>query len=135
MRLPPLGLCLPCRAVEVRDGDTVIVTVLTGARWAIRLIDCWAPELRRGSDEERARGQRAKEYAQQCVDEARKLWVWVPAPEHVETIVEAGGGANLLKAATFDRVPGHVFVGLDTTLSDLMVRSGHATRRKPKPSE
>lgn len=131
MMLPPLGLCLPCRVTRVRDGDTLEVTVLTGATWAIRLIDCWCPELHRGTEEERARGLAAAEYTRQTVDEAEQCWVYVPAPEHVRDLATRGG-VNLLKGVTFDRVPAYLFVRHDTTLNELLVRAGHATHNKAK---
>lgn len=132
MKRPPLGLCLPCKVVRVRDGDTVEVTLVSGARWAVRLIDCWCEELRRGSPEQRARGEAAKEFAQQSIDEARQLHLFVPAPDDVAKIVSEGGGGAFAHLFTFDRVLGHLFVADDTTLSELMVRAGHATKSKPE---
>jgi len=41
---PGQGLSLPCKVVKVYDGDTVTVDVTIRCR--VRLIDCWAPELR-----------------------------------------------------------------------------------------
>ncbi|MCP9473344.1 MAG: hypothetical protein NNA30_11480 [Nitrospira sp.] len=42
---PPLGVCLPGRVVEVHDGDTLTVEVRYLLK--VRLVDCWAPELKR----------------------------------------------------------------------------------------
>ena len=36
-------LRVPCRVVEVVDGDTLTVEVTLQAR--VRLLDCWAPEM------------------------------------------------------------------------------------------
>lgn len=43
--LPTMGLIVPCKVLEVHDGDTV--TVEFRCTMNIRLIDCWAPELTR----------------------------------------------------------------------------------------
>ena len=44
MNQPPLGLTAQCKVLDVYDGDTVTVEVRTIAR--VRLLDCWAPEVR-----------------------------------------------------------------------------------------
>lgn len=116
MKLPPSGLCLPCRVVKVRDGDTVEIQ-LPGSEhvWAIRLLDCWAPELHKQG------GPEAKEFAQNLVDDVDETHVWIPAPKQV---------INLLANLTFDRIPGHIFISTRETLSEVMVRCGHATKEK-----
>jgi len=118
MRLPAYGLCLPCNYRRCRDGDTVEIS-LPGSdrRWAIRLIDCWAPETHE------AGGPEAKAYIEQLLDRANgRLSVWIPAPRHVE---------NLLRNLTFDRIPGRLFIGTDFDVSEAMVRAGHATADRP----
>ena len=124
MTLPPLGVCLPCRLVGFRDGDTVVVSSLTGAHWAIRLINCWAPDRGEpGYDESNA-------HAEELLAASSQLHVYVPAPEDVYKIVQSGGGVNLLKAVTFDRVLGWLFLAPDLTLNEAMVVAGHAGRSK-----
>jgi endonuclease YncB( thermonuclease family) len=118
MLLPPYGLCLPCKLHHVRDGDTVVVTVLDGVReWAIRLIGCWAPEL------SEQLGQRAKAFAESLLENGDPLSVWIPAPENVH---------NLLANLTFDRIPGHVFIGTEHTLAERMIQAGFAWATKPE---
>lgn len=134
--LPPYGLCLPCRFVRARDGDTIEVSLLGGLVWAIRLIDCWCLEPLRGTSAERALGVTAKEYAARCCDEAQQLSVWIPAPErmaeHLKTLELESElrPVNLLRWLTFDRLPGHIYVSSEERLSDLMVRAGFAARTK-----
>lgn len=122
MTLPPYGLCSPCRVRRVIDGDTVEVSLPESDRvWPIRLLDCWAPE--RNTVE----GQAAKLFAQRVVDEAEgELSLFVPAPE---------SGLRLMQVLTMGRVLGHIYVGTEDTLSEIMVRSGHATREKPKGTD
>lgn len=119
MQLPPYGLCLPCRVRRVIDGDTVEVSLPGSDRiWPIRLLDCWAPE--RNTVE----GQAAKAFAQRVVDEAEgELSLYVPAPED---------GFRLLEILTMGRLLGHIYVGTEDTLSEIMVRSGHATKEKQR---
>ncbi len=137
MKLPPLGLCLPCRVVRLIDGDTLEVTVVTGARYRVRLLACWCHETNRGPDRLREKGRAAKAFAQQCLDEARATHLFVPAPDDVELIVGAGGGASPLDLMTFNRVLGHIFVDAETTLSERMCRAGHAwpTKQELEASE
>lgn len=130
MTRPPLGLCLPVKVVRVRDGDTVEVTAVTGAVWAIRQIGLYCHETRTGPDGLRAMGLDAKHFAQECLDDSEQVYVYVPATEDVRAIVEQGGGANLMRVATMDRILGHVFLDDDTTLADVMVRAGHGYRTK-----
>lgn len=109
------------------DGDTVELTAVLGPVWRVRLLDCWAHETRRGPEWVRERGRAAAAYALDLLDDARQCWVWIPAPA---AGVLDGEAVNLLSLATFDRILGHVFVSNDATLSELMVRAGHAYRTK-----
>ncbi len=113
MRLPPLGLCLPCHVKRVIDGDTLEV-VLPPPTMHVRLLDCWAPE------HDTPEGEAATEAAEQFIGAADAMRIWIPRPEE----------ASLLSASvwSFGRVLGHVFLRSDTTLSELMVRHGHATK-------
>jgi len=116
MTLPPYGLCLPCKYRRCRDGDTVEISVLGADRiWAIRLIDCWAPDRNEPGFKE------AKAFAEEVLQDADHLSVYVPAPRDTR---------NLLANLTFDRVPGWLFVGTEDTLNAMMVHAGHATEEK-----
>lgn len=118
MRRPPPGLCLPVTIAEVRDGDTVVVQLPRSPyKWPVRLLECWAPELNTPE------GKKAKAFAQEVLFDIDQLYLWIPAPQEVEV---------LLKNLTFDRLLGHLFLDSETTLSEMMVRTGHATKDKPK---
>ena len=130
MKRPPVGLCVPCRVVRVIDGDTVEIVAVTGLTWRVRLLDCWCHETNRGPERLRAKGAAAKAFAQECVDEARVCHVWVPSGEDLEELVAKGKSVNPLDLATFNRVLGHLFVSDEATLSELMVRAGHAFTTK-----
>ena len=103
------GLHLPCKYVRARDGDTIEVQILSGLTWAIRLIGVNCFERYTGE------GKAATKFVKDVLEEADDLSVWLPAPKHAE---------NLLKNLTFDRVPGHVFVG-ESNLADMIVHAGH----------
>lgn len=127
MKLPAPGIYLPCKVSEVRDGDTVVVSVSGDRVWAIRLRDCWCPESRgKGKCEA---GIAAKAYAEKLVADGQAKEV-----EFLVAVPLVGGfngkPANLIKRfISFDRLIGDVWIG-KKRLNDLMVAAGHATRRK-----
>lgn len=110
---PPPALTLPCTVTRVIDGDTVEVEVKLRVR--VRLIDCWAPELRENG------GQAAKAHLEQTLAGSRSQTLSVPLNTE-----------NLGAAMSFERVVGHLWAG-DTLVSDEQVRSGHARPRRPSP--
>lgn len=57
---PPLGQTSRVTFVSAVDGDTIDVEVRT--RYRIRLLDCWAPEVRTKNAQEKQRGLMAKRY-------------------------------------------------------------------------
>jgi endonuclease YncB( thermonuclease family) len=119
MRRPPPGLCLPVVVDSVRDADTVVVRLPRSPyKWAIRLIDVWAPEL------STPQGKKAKAFVEDVLADIDQLYLWLPAPRDVESI---------LKNLTFDRLPGHLFVSSDRTLNEMVVQAGYATKTKPEP--
>lgn len=111
---PPRGWSLPVTVVEVYDGDTVTVELRMRAR--VRLLDCWAPELRD------AGGERSK----------RRLEKLALGKEGVLYVSRAGDG-RLDKHFTFGRLLGRIWIGEDVSdLSSQMVEGGFATKEKPK---
>ena len=117
MNLPPHGICLPCTVTRVIDGDTVEVTLPGSTRvLKVRLLDCWAPE--QGT----ARGDLATAYAEDVIDAAESTHLFVPAPEDVKDII-----GDLF---SLGRLLGHVFISSTETLSERMVTTGHAKRKR-----
>lgn len=126
---PPNGITVPVELHRVRDGDTVEVCLHgSGMVWAVRLIDCWCPELKRGPDWSRKIGYKAKEFATEVLGttDAGDLHLFVPLPERGEGVA----GLNLLSLVTFDRVPGFLFVGPVQTLNRMLVEKGLASSTK-----
>lgn len=120
---PPLGIVLPVEIVSVYDGDTITVRRTWEAR--VRLLDCWAPEIRGGTPAEKQRGEFAKVALENfcggipiCCMRAKLL---IPT-EHADRIDDI---------QSMGRILGHVWVGDDTeSLSEKMVASGYATKTK-----
>lgn len=128
---PPMGITVPVELVDVRDGDTIEVR-LRGSNyvWAIRLMDCWAPELHRGPHEERGLARKSAAIAREILEsaDAGDLRLFVPWPEKFN-----GETINPLSIATFDRVPGFIYVGPNQTLNRMMVAKGLASSTKEGP--
>ncbi len=114
---PSPGITLPCKVINVVDGDTVDVQIVQIVR--IRLLECWAPESRTRNAEEKARGIAAKVHLQ-TVATAKPGTAWIPT------------GQTFAESLTLDRVLGHVWIdGRPDSLSELQVSSGHASRTRP----
>jgi endonuclease YncB( thermonuclease family) len=114
---PPLGLTARCKVIEVYDGDTVTVEVRTIAR--VRLLDCWAPEVRTRDDAEKLRGFAARDHLAKAI-EGRHAVLHIPSSSEIERL------DGLL---TFGRVLGSLYIdGQD--VAEMMVAAGHATATK-----
>jgi endonuclease YncB( thermonuclease family) len=109
-------VCLPCVARRAIDGDTIEVSLVgSERRYAIRLIDCWCPEMREPG------GPAAKAEAEHALGQARDLALFIPLPADM---------LHPLNFLTFERIPGHLFLNPYTTLSEWLVRKGFATAKK-----
>lgn len=111
-------IVVPCEVVEVYDGDTVTVRLTINVR--VRLLDCWAPEVKTKDGTEKAYGIHARETLKELVD-GEKCLLTVPL-ENVDRLDDV---------FTFGRVLGDLRLlnGLDA--ADEMVRMGAAAREKP----
>jgi endonuclease YncB( thermonuclease family) len=117
---PTPGLCLPVSVLKVRDGDTVLVRFPQSEReWAVRLLDCWAPELSTG--EQRQQAAAAKEFLKEVLANGEgDLLLHIPPPE----------SGNLLRdLVTFDRLLGYLWKG-DICVNHLIVAKGYASSTK-----
>lgn len=107
---PEPALTLPCRVVSVHDGDTLTVELRLLVN--VRLLDCWAPELKDKG------GIEARDYLTELSHNKRAV-LHVPL----------GDRGKLSDCLSFGRVLGDVWVN-DCNLSAEMVRTKHATRTK-----
>lgn len=106
--------------LRVIDGDTVHLNVDMGLRTYrevyLRLADINAPELRRGTEEEKAAGIVSKEALEDCV--------W--NDEDISLLVK------FKKGKSFDRWVGTLYIDTDQepliSVNDWMVSNGYATK-------
>ena len=119
---PPSGIVLEAVVVEAYDGDTVTVRpVLPEMR--VRLIDCWAAELRGTSGDEKARAENARAYIRGMVPGGTRVSVHIPTT------------GRMTDSLTFGRVLAHIWVDIDgdgrpENIAEEMISAGHATRYK-----
>lgn len=117
---PTASLQLRSRVVDVYDGDTITVEFKLQAR--VRLLDCWAPEVRTRDNDEKIKGLAARDYLK-SIAEGRDGVLVIPLD-----------GANRLDDLfTFGRLLGHYYIKDDEkSLAKRMREAGHATREKPE---
>lgn len=123
MMCPPEGLCLPCKWLSNRDGDTVVVELRTGQQLIVRLLDCWCEELTTQA------GRDAKHWIDSLLEENDDpLHVFLPLPRdrNHDGRIDI---TDLLHQASFDRVLGRLFIGTED-VSGMLVRHGHAVVEK-----
>jgi len=117
MNLPTPGITLSAKFVRVIDGDTVVLSLLDHRlRPHVRLLDTWADERNTSN------GRAAKHYAEQVLEKAAEIWLHVPEPGNLNSLL-----ANL----SFDRILGYVFVTRTETLNEMLVANGFATKDRP----
>ncbi|MEM6692824.1 MAG: hypothetical protein AAF664_25575 [Planctomycetota bacterium] len=117
-REPETGVCVAGRVSRVIDGDTVEVTLTR--RVKVRLVDCWAPEVR---GDEKVAGEESRLFPMKLL----------PEGQPVKVDIDTNGAHGLSDVMTFDRVLAEMWVeGDDSSISDQMVEAGYATREKPR---
>ena len=110
----PIVPCIriPATINEVHDGDTLSVSFDFSAR--VRLIDCWAPELKTGEP-----GKASKANLIKLTSKTQRCMVEIPIHDDIG------------KSTSLGRVLGRVTViGQDSDLSTQQVQGGFATRMK-----
>ena len=108
---------------KVYDGDTVVVVFQKEAR--IRMLDCWASEIRTSDPEEKEKGIKAKEYLSSIIKEGDEVLVEIPMTNKLQS------------SFTFGRILAYLWKDVNgdgdmENLSTTMVESGHATQEKEK---
>lgn len=113
---PEPGWTTTAEVTSVYDGDTVTVKVTK--EFHVRLIDCWAAEVRTKDDGEKQRGIAARDYLRGLID-GRGVILEIPTRHN----------GDVGKSISMSRVLGRIYLdGKD--VSELMVQSGHATKHK-----
>lgn len=87
--------------------------------WAVRLLDCWCPEMREEG------GPEANDFTNEVLANADELYWHVPFSEDINI-----DGMNILKLPTFDRLLGYLYVGPTQTLNRMLVERGLASTTK-----
>lgn len=116
MSQPPLGYVTGCRVVDAYDGDTVVVDITRRVR--VRLLDCWAPEIRTHDSDEKRRGIASRAYLASILEAAGNVVLQVPTQDD-----------DVQDWMSLGRVLGHLWVDGET-VSSRMVAAGHATKEK-----
>ncbi|MEK9811219.1 MAG: hypothetical protein VW362_12275, partial [Candidatus Nanopelagicales bacterium] len=119
---PPRGLVTEAVVVDVYDGDTLTVQPLLPAM-RVRLLDCWAPEVRTRDAAEKVRGYESRDHLRKLLPNGSRIRLHIPT-------------SNLLEdSLTLGRVLGRVWRDTDgdgklDDVSSLQVDAGHATKTK-----
>lgn len=108
---------------DVYDGDTVTVSLTK--EFKVRLLDCWAAELKDEDVQERIKAQKAKEFLASMLKVDDEVSIEIPIYDSLE------------KSLTFGRVLAYIWKDLDgdghkENISEEMVEHNHATKHKVK---
>jgi endonuclease YncB( thermonuclease family) len=116
---PKAAITLPCEVIEWHDGDTGTVRVTLDVR--VRLLDCWAPEIRgkNVTAVEKAKGQESLKSVLNLAPVGSKGMLEIPLDGYDRTD----------DAFTMGRVLGRVWIN-GKNISASQVDSGHATAVK-----
>lgn len=116
---PPRGIVTEVEVVEVYDGDTVTVQPIV-PQVRVRLLDCWAPEVRTRDADEKRRGYASRDHLRGILKPGDRVRLQVPT------------GNKLQQSLTFGRVLGRIWCDVDgdgklDDVSEAQVAAGHAT--------
>ena len=116
---PPRGISTEAVIEDWYDGDTATVTIKLQCE--VRLLDCWAPEVK---GPERPLGLQSRDHLRKMVPEGSTVRLFIPST------------GRLGDSLTFGRILGSMWIenedGSFMNVSDQMVRDGFATRTKVK---
>jgi endonuclease YncB( thermonuclease family) len=130
---PPDGLTVPVSFLRAIDGDTIDVQgALTSFVWAVRLKDCWCHELNDSDESLRAMALEAKREAEAlCKLAGTELRVTISMDgNYLRHVREQGKSINPLNYASFNRVPGVIWLDEKTTLNRKLIEMKLASSTK-----
>jgi len=118
---------MPCSLHRVRDGDTIEVQLAASRmKLALRLIDCWCPELNTPL------GKKAYMVAREVILSFPEPFYY-HIPLDSQDIWEAsvlGRPLNFGDLWSFDRIPAYLWLDEKTTLNREMVKRNLASTKK-----
>ena len=108
---------------DVHDGDTVTVSITK--EFKVRLLDCWAAELKAEDKDERDKAEKAREFLTKMLNKDDEVYIEIPIYDSIE------------KSFTFGRLLAYVWKDIDgdgqkDNISDVMVKNNLATKNKNK---
>lgn len=103
--------------VRVYDGDTVYV-VPKSMIVKVRMLDCWAPEIRGGTIESKQKGFNSRDHLSDKIPEGSTVRVKIPLFKTLD------------KSFTFGRPLGRIWSEDGIDLSEFQVSNNHATKEK-----
>lgn len=106
---------LPAKVVSVYDGDTIKVQFTT--EFNIRMLDCWAAEIRTKDPKEKKEGIEAKKYLETLLKPGDEIVLEIPYDGKIGDSVSLG---RFLAKVYKD----------NNNISELMVKSGYAKATK-----
>ena len=118
---PEQNLTTKAVVKEVYDGDTVVVTSQKDFR--VRMLDCWAPEIKTRNPEEKKRGEESRNFLKSLVNIDDEVIVEIPMTDRIQD------------SFTFGRVLAYLWKDIDgdgklDDVSDVMIQKGFATKTK-----
>ena len=118
---PEQNLTTKAVVKEVYDGDTVVVTIQKDFR--VRMLDCWAPEIKTRNPEEKKRGEESRNFLKSLVNIDDEVIVEIPMTDRIQD------------SLTFGRVLAYLWKDIDgdgklDDVSDVMIQKGFATKTK-----
>ena len=118
---PEQNLTTKAVVKEVYDGDTVVVTIQKDFR--VRMLDCWAPEIKTRNPEEQKRGEESRDFLKSLVNIDDEVIVEIPMTDRIQD------------SFTFGRVLAYLWKDIDgdgklDDVSDVMIQKGFATKTK-----
>jgi endonuclease YncB( thermonuclease family) len=119
---PSQRLATSARVKRIIDGDTLVLEVTKELR--VRMLDCWAAEIRTKNLEEKNKGLAAKKYLESLINTDDIVLVDIPITEKLQDSISLGRFLAYIYADTDGD-------GILDNISDLMVKAGHATKSKP----
>lgn len=112
---------LPAKVKSVYDGDTITVEFTIKSN--IRLLDCWAPEVKTKDPAEKKRGLESKKHLESLLQPGDNVVLEIP---YDGTIGDSVSMSRFL-AKVYKDVDGD---GKDDNVSAIMVRDGYAKDKK-----